>query len=104
MKAHDSMTMTQVSPLALDIRLMNLTSMLLMLVLSLAMVTVLAWWLLRHPVFALSEILFRAMCGITMSLPYVPMLCLGYREVFLQWTCCRPGLHLKMYLGYVKLW
>jgi cell division protein FtsQ len=56
MKARDAMNMTETQPIALDVRLMNFTSMVLMLILSLALVTALAWWLLRHPVFSLSAI------------------------------------------------
>ena len=42
--------------LALDVRLMNITSMLLLSALVLASVGVALWWVLRHPVFAISAI------------------------------------------------
>ena len=56
MKARDAMHMTQAMPLALDIRLMNITSLALMLVFSLVLLLAIVWWTLRHPVFALSAI------------------------------------------------
>ncbi len=56
MKARDAMYLTEAPPLALDIRLMNITSLLLVLVLSGMLVAVMVWWMLRHPVFALSAI------------------------------------------------
>ncbi|NQW66452.1 MAG: FtsQ-type POTRA domain-containing protein, partial [Burkholderiales bacterium] len=40
----------------MDIRLMNMTSALLLMMLSLVLVCALLWWMLRHPVFALSAI------------------------------------------------
>jgi cell division protein FtsQ len=45
--------------LALDIRLMNITSMLLITGLVVASVGVVLWWMLRHPVFAISAISVR---------------------------------------------
>lgn len=42
--------------LALDIRLMNITSMVLMTALVLSTVGVVLWWVLRHPIFAISAI------------------------------------------------
>lgn len=58
MKARDAMYANESTPtpLALDIRLMNMTSALLLMMLSLVLVCVLLWWMLRHPVFALSAI------------------------------------------------
>lgn len=43
-------------PLALDIRLMNITSMMLISGLVLSCVGVVLWWVLRHPIFAISSI------------------------------------------------
>jgi cell division protein FtsQ len=51
---------TETAPvLALDIRLMNITSMLLITGLVVASVGVVLWWMLRHPVFAISAISVR---------------------------------------------
>lgn len=56
MKARDAMYANEPTPLALDIRLMNMTSTLLLMILSVVVVCALLWWMLRHPVFALSAI------------------------------------------------
>ena len=56
MKARDAMLMGEEAPTALDIRLMNVTSVLLMLVFGLVLVSALLWWIVRHPVFSLSAI------------------------------------------------
>jgi cell division protein FtsQ len=56
MKARDAMLMSDETPMALDIRLMNITSVLLMLVFGLVLVSALLWWIVRHPVFALTAI------------------------------------------------
>ena len=56
MKARDALYKTQAEPMALDIRLMNVTSIFLMVIFSLVLVMALLWWMVRHPVFALSAI------------------------------------------------
>jgi cell division protein FtsQ len=57
MKARDALHNSQdAEPAALDIRLMNVTTAFLMTIFSLVLVMVLLWWLVRHPVFALSAI------------------------------------------------
>jgi len=56
MKARDAMRMSDETPITLDIRLMNITSVLLMMVFGLVLVSALLWWIVRHPVFALSAI------------------------------------------------
>ena len=56
MKARDAMLMSDETPMTLDIRLMNITSILLMLVFGLVLVSALLWWIVRHPVFALTAI------------------------------------------------
>jgi cell division protein FtsQ len=56
MKARDAMRMSDETPIALDIRLMNITSVILMLAFSVVLVSALLWWIIRHPVFALSAI------------------------------------------------
>jgi hypothetical protein len=45
MKARDAMLMSDETPMALDIRLMNITSVLLMLVFGLVLVSALLWWI-----------------------------------------------------------
>lgn len=56
MKARDALNYNNAEPAALDIRLMNVTSAFLMTIFSLALVVALLWWMVRHPVFALSAI------------------------------------------------
>jgi cell division protein FtsQ len=53
---HSTLSMETPPPLALDVRLMNITSMLLISGLLLGCAAVVMWWLLRHPVFAISAI------------------------------------------------
>ena len=53
---HNTQHMETPPPLALDVRLMNITSMLLISVLLAASIAVVLWWMLRHPVFTISSI------------------------------------------------
>ncbi len=53
---HNTMRVETPPPLALDVRMMNITSMLLIVGLVAACVGVVLWWMLRHPVFAISAI------------------------------------------------
>ncbi len=56
MKARDAMHMREEAPIALDIRLMNISSLVLMVVFCITMFSGLLWWVVRHPVFALTNI------------------------------------------------
>ena len=56
MKAKNAMRMSDDLPVAMDIRLMNITSVILMAVFCVVLVSAMLWWIVRHPVFALSAI------------------------------------------------
>lgn len=56
MKARNAMSMNEATPVAVDIRLMNMTSLLLFGVLTLMLLGATCWWAVRHPLFALSAI------------------------------------------------
>jgi cell division protein FtsQ len=53
---HNTMSFEAPPPLALDVRLMNITSMMLITGLVAGCLGVVLWWMLRHPVFAISAI------------------------------------------------
>jgi cell division protein FtsQ len=56
MKARDAMHMKEVMPMAMDIRLMNMSSFMLCMVFAVMLVAAMCWWAVRHPIFALSAI------------------------------------------------
>ncbi len=56
MRHNHSMHLDEKPELALDVRLMNITSVLLLLALAVASAVVVLWWAFRHPVFAISTI------------------------------------------------